>query len=163
MKLDHLWIRGSLLTWIGAFLTNRRHRVICGDCHSSWLKVTSGVPQGSILGPLLFLIYVNDISVNLDSPTKLFADDCVLFREIKGSSVGCDILQRDLSRIYDWSQKWQLSLNVTKCKVLCISNRKLTSQYCYKINNLPLEWVDTFKYLAVLEITSGHRTVSGQN
>ena len=61
----------------------------------------------------------------------------------------CDTLQRDLSRAYEWSQKWQLKLNVTKCKVLCISNKKLKSHYCYQINQSPLEWVDTIKYLGV--------------
>jgi len=110
--------------------------------------VTSGVSQGSILGPLLFIIYVSDIPSNFSSPTRLFADDCTIFRQIT-SSLDCDALQEDLTRLYRWCQKWQLPLNAKKCKVKCISLKKKSPSYTYSINTTTLEWVDTFKYLGV--------------
>ena len=110
--------------------------------------MTSGVPQGSILGPLLFLVYINDISDNLASPTKLFADDCAIYCQISNTT-DCFILQEDLSRLYTWTQRWQLALNLSKCKAICISNKRKPPTHTYRLNNVTLEWVDTFKYLGV--------------
>ena len=106
------------------------------------------VPQGSILGPLLFLLYVNDITTNIGSATRLFADDCTLYRSVTRRE-DCILLQDDLTRIYSWSQTWQLSLNISKCKVLCISNKRKPPSFIYTMNNSPLESVDKFKYLGV--------------
>ena len=147
-KLDHIGIRGDLLTWIKGFLTNRRQHVVCDGAASDWVKVISGVPQGSILGPLFFLIYINDIGEGLSSQTRLFADDCTVFREIC-STQDCSTLQADLGTLFAWTQKWQLTLNTSKCKVMCITNRKIPHTYTYHVNNSPLEWVDAFKYLGV--------------
>ena len=102
LKLDLVGIRGKILAWIESFLSNRQQRVFVDNHSSQWSSVSSGVPQGSILGPLLFLIYVNDISDNLSSPTRMFADDCTLFREIKCRD-DCIELQNDLTTIYNWS------------------------------------------------------------
>ena len=120
--------------------------VISGQA-SEWASVTSGVPQGSILGPLLFLLYVNDIGEEIHSHARLFADDCTLFREVSTSS-HMEALQNDLHRLYEWSQKWQLNLNLTKCKAICISNKCSPPFHKYAINVF-LDWVDTFKYLGV--------------
>ena len=87
-----------------------------------WSTVLSGVPQGSILGPLLFLLYVNDIGTHLKSQIRLFADDCTIFREI-ASREDCEVLQSDVHKLYQWTCKWQLHLNLSKCKALCISNK----------------------------------------
>ena len=146
LKLDHMGVRGELFRWMKAFLSNRQQRVLCNGCPSTWSRVVSGVPQGSILGPLLFLIYVNDIGDNLTSHSRLFADDCVIYREISESS-GCSTMQEDLVRVYEWTQKWQLALNLSKCKaIICISNKRRPA---YRLNNVAVEWVDTFKYLGV--------------
>ena len=87
------------------FLTNRRQRVILNGTCSEWANVLSGVPQATVLGPLLFLIYINDICVGIDSSIKLFADDCVLYRSIR--NIG-DVasLQRDLDYLAHWGDKW---------------------------------------------------------
>ncbi len=100
LKIDHMGIRGALLKWIRGFLTNRRQRVVITGSYSDWRRVSSGVPQGSILGPLLFLVYIDDISTDLDSPCRLFADDCVIFRQVT-SVEDCLLLQRDLSVFTD--------------------------------------------------------------
>ena len=78
--------------------------------------------EGSILGPLLFLLYVNDIGTHLKSQIRLFADDCTIFREI-ASREDCEVLQLDIHKLYQWTCKWQLHLNLSKCKALCISNK----------------------------------------
>ena len=83
-KLSHYGIHGNLLRWMEAFLTNRKQRVVVNGAESKWSTVLSGVPQGTVLGPLMFLLYVNDLPLGIDSTVKLFADDSVLYRKIKG-------------------------------------------------------------------------------
>jgi hypothetical protein len=82
LKLRNAGIRGNVLGWIVSFLNNRRQKVVLPGGSSSWMNVTSGVPQGSILGPILFLLYVNDLPDCVNSTAKLFADDTKLYREI---------------------------------------------------------------------------------
>jgi len=96
---QRLKIRGNILRWIEVFLSDREQRVLVDGQSSDWEKVTSGVPQWSILEPLLFLMYVNDINVELNSSVRLFADDCAIFREITCKK-DCDDLQADLNRLY---------------------------------------------------------------
>ena len=100
---------------IKSFLINRYQRVLINGSYSDWLPVTSGVPQGSVLGPLLFILYIDDLkTVVCYSTLKLFADDVALYREIK-CSADCLLLQKDLDNIYLWTIKWQLRLNASKC------------------------------------------------
>ena len=107
------------------------------------------MPQGSILGPLPFLIYINDIGDNLTSPTRLFADDCVLYREITNPSDRIT-LQQDLDLILRWSQLWQLPLNLSKCNALCITTkRNYLPTHHYTLNNTKLIWANTFTYLGI--------------
>ena len=148
-KLDSIGIRGSILRWIKAFLTNRQQRVIINGASSDWTGVTSGVPQGTVLGPLLFLIYINDIVSNIrHSSTSLFADDCALYRTINDAN-DCILLQEDLDAISNWSVKWQLCLNYSKCKVLNITNKKKLIPCNYSLDDNKLEEVATYKYLGV--------------
>ena len=148
LKLEHIGISGNLLKWFDHFLTNRRQRVVIDGYSSHWLTVTSGVPQGTILGPLLFLIYVDDIGNGLSSTVRLFADDCTLYREVR-SLQDCTLLQQDINKLHSWTQKWQLALNTNKCKVMNISLKKKALPFTYCINNNPLEWVDVIKCLGV--------------
>ena len=110
--------------------------------------MTSGVPQGSILGPLLFIIFVKDIPNCLSSPTCLFADDCTIYCQVS-SHQGCVVLQEDLTRLFRWCQTWQLPLNTKKCKVMCISLKKKPPSFTFSINTTTLDWVDVFRYLGV--------------
>ena len=78
-KLEYYGIRGNILNWISSFLSGRTQRVMCGDCIANSIDVLSGVPQDSVLGPLLFLICINDILHHVDSTCCLYADDCILY------------------------------------------------------------------------------------
>ena len=97
-KLDRYGIRNKTHTWISNFLKYRKQRVVIGGEHSTWTQVMSGVPQGTVLGPLLFLTYINDLPNNIHSSIRLFADDCVLFREIK-NEIDSQELQKDLNSL----------------------------------------------------------------
>ena len=111
LKLECLGIHGNLLSWFGSFLTNRYQRVVINGCFSDWLPVRSGVPQGSVLRPLLFLLYIDEIHhVISNSTVKLFADDIALYKQIV-STHDETLLQEDLTKVYHGSQLWQLKLN----------------------------------------------------
>ena len=118
-KLRGYGIRGPLLNWIVNYLKDRKQRVVMDGATSDWCSVSSGVPQGSVLGPLLFLIYVNDLPDKLKSNIKLYADDAKLYREIK-SVEDCQILQNDILEMEEWANIWQLTFNPLKCQVLKI-------------------------------------------
>ena len=92
-------------------MSNRYQRVVLNGQASSWADVKAGVPQGSILGPLFFLIYINDLSENLKSTVKLFADDTSLFHVVKDSNTSAEILNHDLTRISEWAYRWKMSFN----------------------------------------------------
>ena len=145
-KLHQLGIRGQLLAWIRSFLTNRRQRTVLNGSKAAWRDVISGVPQGTILGPILFLLYVNDLPEIVTSTAKLFADDCKLYRNIF-SIEDCDLLQADLDRLSEWSNKWLLFFNTSKCVVLRI---RASIQYTYFLNNEPLSVVGEQKDLGVI-------------
>ena len=99
-----------------------------GDSSSNWVQVKSGVPQGSVLGPTLFLAFINDFPENINSTIRLFADDAKLFRPIKTEN-DKEILQNDINKLCEWSDKWQLNFNVNKCRVLHVGNRNLKYDY----------------------------------
>ena len=118
-KLNSYGIRGNVLQWITAFLRDRKQRVVLNGFKSSWTNVLSGVPQGSVLGPLLFLIYINDLPDCIESSSvKIFADDLKLYQKNSGSS---QPVQDDINRIENWSSQWQLPLNAQKCSKLHVS------------------------------------------
>ena len=121
-KVKQFEIGEKLTSWIEDFLTERRQRVHVNKEKSSWKKVTSGIPQGSVLGPLLFVMFVNDLPNNIASQVYLFADDTKLFQIIK-SDADKKTLQDGLISLQDWSNKWQLNFHLDKCKVLRINEK----------------------------------------
>ena len=122
-KLNYYGIQGKTLAWINFWLTERIQRVVVDGEASSFGKVTSGVPQGTVLGPLMFLLFINDIHENLDSTLRLFADDALLYRSINTMN-GTIILQNDIDKLVSWSKTWQMQFNVTKCHTMKISRKK---------------------------------------
>ena len=116
-KVRALGIGGEVARWIESWLADRRQRVVVNGVPSEWTPVTSGVPQGSVLGPLLFLIYINDLDSGLVSRISKFADDTKL-GTCASDKVSIQELHRDLLLIGDWSRKWQMPFNVDKCRVM---------------------------------------------
>jgi len=147
-KLESYGITGNCLHWICDFLTNRTQRVKVGSALSSPSSVRSGVPQGSVLGPTLFLIFINDICniVNNDVELRLFADDVKLYAEIIDETC-CYKIQSCLDNIFSWCNAWQLNLSPTKCAVLSIGYKG--HDFCYKINSVAIQYVNVFKDLGV--------------
>ena len=148
-KLDYYGIRGDLHGWIKDWLTGRTQKVVLDGAHSDEEDVKSGVPQGTVLGPIMFLIYINNIADSTTSALKLFADDGLLYRSV--NTIGdTQELQKDLTTISSWAQNWQMRFNPSKCYVLRITRKKkniLTPQY--EMMGSILEEVDHHPYLGI--------------
>ena len=115
---------------------------------SSQCPVTSGVPQGTVLGPLPFLLYINDLPDNVQSSVRFFADDALLYG-IVASDVDSDLLQSDLRRLESWQYHWQMEFNPSKCKIVTISHKNNPPQRKYVFCGVELEQVYSFPYLRV--------------
>ena len=122
--------------------------VICEGATSTSSPVTSGVPQGSVLGPLLFLTYINDLPDGLASTVKLFADDTLLYGVVVDDS-DCDNLQDDLNKLEIWQNEWQMEFNPSKCNIMRISNKQRPPQRTYFFCGSKLEQVDSASYLGI--------------
>jgi len=103
-------------------VSNHLQRIVINEAQSSQLPVVFGVPQGTILGPLLFLLYINDINKDILSYIHLFADLCILYHLIKSQS-DCTALQADIDRLHSWATTWQMQFNSSKCHILDISRQ----------------------------------------
>ena len=149
-KLDHYGIRHNTHNWIRQFLTDRKQQVVVEGHTSSSVVVSSGVPQGTVLGPLLFLLYINDMPDNISPGTsiKLFADDAMLYRKINDQQ-DSHILQTDLNRLIKWEQGWQMSFNPSKCEVMHISRARSILQTHYTIHNSTLKTVPLATHLGI--------------
>lgn len=150
-KLQAYGFHGRLLSIFAAFLGDRFQRVMLPGGYSSWKPVLSGVPQGSVIGPLLFLLYINDIAdlfpgkINM----KLFADDIKIYIEIEDYSE-CESFQRSIDTVLDWAKKWQLKLSIKKCHYMRVSLRKSSTCATYLLSDVPLNPVASFVDLGVL-------------
>lgn len=146
-KMESLAINKSTVGWVKEWLTDRSSVVIVNNNISLPHAVTSGVPQGSVLGPLLFLIYINDMPPQVTSTLRLFADDSLLYRTIT-SNKDIAMLQNDLDSLASWASKWQMRFNVSKCEhASIISGPHITS--AYTLGGKQVKQVPTFKYLGV--------------
>ena len=118
-------VQGKTLSWIQSFLVGRtqsRSVVLEGEC-SDEVSVSSGVPQGSVLGPILFLLYINDLHDNVQSQVRLFADDTAVYLTINHQS-DASLLQKDLDQLQRWGVKWEIEFNPSKCQVLHITRAR---------------------------------------
>ena len=122
-KLEYYGIIGDSQAWLMSLLSGRQQAVVVDGSQSSWRDVTSGVPQGSVIGPTLFLLYINAICDEPQSTIRLFADDCVIYKEIRDED-DHHVLQRDLQRLSTWSTDWLMSFNVKKCGVMSITRKR---------------------------------------
>ena len=122
-KLQSFGIKGVLLKWFESYLTDRQQRVVISGSCSEWIHIKSGVPQGSILGPLLFLIYINDIVDNIRSDILLFADDTSLLKPITDPDQSIQDINSDLQLLKDWSEQWLVNFNPTKTKYMIFTKK----------------------------------------
>ena len=123
-KLFSYGIGGTTLKWINAFLCFRQQRVVVNGVKSDWAPVVSGVSQGTVLGPLLFSLYINDISADIGSDIRLqgFADDCVCYREIKEIEDTVK-LQKDIDRLGSWARNWCMRFQPVKCNMMQLTKK----------------------------------------
>ena len=144
----YLSISGQLIKWFQSYLSDRYQQVALQGTYSDWLQVLSGVPQGSILGPLLFLAYIDDIPqcIKHDSKAAIFAEDSKLFKIIEKHSDKFS-LQQDLTQLSNWSDTWEMCLSLPKCKVLNISRKKLPTRRECHLDRTPLATVSEIKDL----------------
>ena len=147
-KLHHYGVRGPTLNWIKSFLAGRTQRVIVEGVASDTAPVTSGVPLGTVLGPLLFLIYINDLPSKVNSTARLFADDCLLYRHIKTND-DTTSLQDDLNNLQYWERDWQMHFNPDKCEVIRITTKRKIIPSSYFIHGKELNITSKGKYLGI--------------
>ena len=150
-KTEKYGISGNVLGWIHSFLNNRTQRVIINNDPSSYAPVSSGIPQGSVLGPILFVLYINDLPevVDKDSYVYLFADDTKLFRKINNDK-DAEILQDDINRLIDWSNLWLLKFHPDKCVYMGIGyNNESIIEGKYQMDGHSLNLSDCEKDIGV--------------
>ena len=146
---------GQLLTWFANYLSGRLQRVVIDGATSQWAPVTSGVPQGSLLGPLQFVIFINDLpDVAVGGVfTSLYADDTKVYRNINTID-DCMSMQKTLTTMDTWTRDNNIRLNASKCKALTITRKKSPLDFIYKLDNVELERASTEKDVGVNIINS---------
>jgi len=145
-KLKHYGVTGNTLSWIKTFITGRTQRVVVEGRGSRLADVRSGVPQGTCLGPVLFLAFINDLPCHVQTQIRLFADDCLLYQPVSSVEDSL-VLQRDLKALEAWSDAWGLRFNAQKCHV--ISTGKESHPFFYQLNGTILKQVRSHPYLGV--------------
>ena len=148
LKLKNYGVNGNINTWIQNFLSHRSQRVVVNGENSKWAPVLSGVPQGSVIGPILFLIYINDLPRDVGSTVRLFADDTIMYRTINSERDGVS-LQQDLNQLAAWEEKWQMKFHPKKCSVIRITRRKKPIICDYILHGHILESKTDSKYFGV--------------
>lgn len=145
-KLDEYGVKGNLHKWFTSFLTKRHMKVVVDGESSKSVTVDSGVPQGTVLGPILFLCHINDLPDSVRSQVRLFADDCLLYREIQTQD-DHNILQNDLRELETWAKTWGMRFNAKKCYIMSIRQR---SSRFYTLSGHILQQVQQNPYLGVI-------------
>jgi hypothetical protein len=149
-KLRCMGIEGRLFDWLCDYLSDRKIRVVINGQKSEWLRPNAGVPQGSILGPLLFLVFINDITNNIESNINLFADDTSLMEIIENYVESYAKLNRDLDRLSTWSNKWLVTFNATKTVYLKITRKtNPTPNPILRLNGEVIKEALTHKHLGL--------------
>ncbi len=145
-KIKQLGVAGNVHNWIENWLSKRKQRVVINGTASDWAPVTSGVPQGSVLALVLFIIYINDMGIGLNNFTGKFTDDTKIANSVI-SYRDRQILQDDLNKISAWSTRWEMPFNIKKCHILQVGTRNL--KFDYEMNSKKLESVHCVKDLDV--------------
>jgi hypothetical protein len=147
MKVKAHGVEGNILTWISNWLRNREQRVVINGQSSQWMRVLSGVPQGFVLGPLLFVLYINDTDSSVCNKLLKFADDAKLVGRAS-TQEEVDSITRDLSNLVKWSKDWMMLFNTEKCKVVHFGRN---NQNCeYSLNSVNIKSVNEERDLGVI-------------
>ena len=149
-KLHTCGISGTLLDWFKDYLSQRRQMVVLPGVFSDWAYTYAGVPQGSVLGPLLFLIYINDIVKDIGSNIRLFADDTSLYIVVTDPDTSAELLTSDLVKIEDWAEKWLVTFQPPKTNSLVISRKvNKPAHPPLFMQNQQIKEVDSHKHLGL--------------
>ena len=149
LKLNSYGIKGNLLNWFENYLHERKQRVIINDSSSSLCNLSAGVPQGSVLGPLLFLIYINDIADKVQSLCRLFADDTSLGYSSSNVDEIKIVAEHDFIELDIWSKKWLMSFNPDKTEIMIFNNITLPDNFELSFNGNPINLTNNHKHLGV--------------
>ena len=137
------------MPWIRNFLTSRKQTVVIDGVQSRYVTVTSGLPQGTVLAALLFLIFINDLPESIiESFTGIFCDDTLIEKEISNTS-DAKQLQNDLNNVINWSTQWGMKFNTGKCVQMTITNKRTIIKYQYQMGNEILSRKENIKYLGI--------------
>ena len=148
-KLRQNGIDGKLLQWLNSYLTNRKQKVTLNSCASTIKSILAGVPQGSVLGPLLFLVYINDIAKQLLSLTRLFADDSSLFYAAARLSDIAGIINHDLIMLSNWAIQWLVKFNPLKTEAVLFTLKYFEAFPQLIFDNTPIKFVEDHKHLGI--------------
>ena len=157
-KLKKMGIEGELLAWLQHYLTNRSQRVVINGTASETTHLSAGVPQGSILGPLIFLVYINDITDAVRSNIRLYADDASLFIEYDDPQSAVDDLNEDLARIQDWANRWFVTFNPEKTESLVFSRKHRIRKPPLEMNGTIIKEVREHSHLGIILQQNGKWT-----
>ena len=151
LKLQAAGVKGEVLAWFKSYLSNSKQRVVLPGAVSDLVFIKAGVPQGSILGPLLFFLYINDIVHDIGSNIRLFADDASLFIIVEDAITAAACLNNDLDKISQWAAKWLVTFNPSKTESLLISRKTNKDRHppIFMQNHKEVE-VDSHKHLGVV-------------
>ena len=140
---------GKTLKWIDSLQYNRKQRVVVNGTKPDWVSVLTGVPMGTVLGPLLFSLYINNISTDIESEIRLFVDDCVCYREMKDTEDTLK-LQKDIDQLGCCAKKWDMRFQHVKCNMMQITRKRIKKIHAsYTLEGTLLENVENIKYLRV--------------
>ena len=148
LKLKNYRITGQLNHWIEDFLHQWSQRVVCNGEHSNWAPVLSGVPQGSVIGPILFHIYINDLPEKIQSTVMLFADGTITYMTMSGASDAAS-LQEDLDHLAAWENKWKMQFHPQTCSVLRLTRKNSPLIHQHQLHGHILQTETDSKYLGV--------------
>ena len=149
-KLNRAGIHEKLVAWFSDYLCNRCQKVVLPGCRSNTTHLNAGVPQGSVLGPLLFLVYINDIVENIESGINLFADDTSLSLVVRNPSDAGMTLQDDINKSNNRAESWFVKFNPAKSESLVISRKTSKSVHPnLNMSNTPIPNIQTHKHLGI--------------
>lgn len=149
-KLQNLGIHGDLLRWVRSYLSRRSQAVVVGGYRSDFVSIPSGVPQGSLLGPLFYCAYLYDVRSCFEyAKHLLYADDMKIYLRIR-SRLDCELIQRDLNSLYQYYTRNNININISKCQCISFTRCKKPINYMYSFDNKIIERVDAVRDLGVM-------------